>query len=298
MSLERIQQAIWYMEEHLLENISYVETAEAVHMSSFDFHRTFRFITGMTANEYIRSRRLALAAQELQSTDIPVIEAAYKYGYESPESFSRAFARFHGSTPRQARQNGAKLRLFNPLVIKIILEGGCVMDYRLEHREGQRFLVQARAFPNEVVDDENDRSIPAFWEECSRDGRIQAMAALCREGKRDLYGLCDPLHSTGTHFNYSIGVLLDEEAEKNNSGRLTQLLDSGYALLETKPADYAVFKCLGPNADCIGETWSKFFKEFCPQTGYVQTEEADYELYRENGEEGVFCELWIPVRKK
>lgn len=91
-------------------------------MSGYQFHRTFSFITGMTTNEYIRKRRLTLAAQELQTTDISVIDAAYKYGYESPEGFSKAFSRFHGSTPKQAKKKGATLHLFNPLVIKIILE--------------------------------------------------------------------------------------------------------------------------------------------------------------------------------
>ena len=121
MSIQLIQQAICYMEEHLYEDIDYAEVAKSVHMSSYNFHRTFSFIVGMTANEYIRNRRLTLAAQELQTTDISVIDAAYKYGYESPESFSKAFSRFHGATPKQAKRKGTKLHLFNPLVIKIIL---------------------------------------------------------------------------------------------------------------------------------------------------------------------------------
>ena len=134
MSILLIQQAICYMEEHIYEDINYTDVARSIHMSNYNFHRTFSFIAGMTANEYIRCRRLTLAAQELQTTDLSVIDAAYKYGYESPESFSKAFSRFHGSTPKQAKKPGAKLHLFNPLVIKIITEGGSVMDYRFEHR--------------------------------------------------------------------------------------------------------------------------------------------------------------------
>ncbi len=133
MPLHLIQQAISYMEEHICENINYVAAAKSVHMSGYDFHRAFRFLTGMTATEYIRNRRLTLAAQELQSTSAPVIAIAHKYGYESPESFSKAFLRFHGSTPKQAQKKGAKLHLFNPLVIKITVKGGSIMDYRMEH---------------------------------------------------------------------------------------------------------------------------------------------------------------------
>lgn len=74
-SIQLLQQAICYMEEHLFEDISYVDAAKHVCMSGYHFHRTFRFLTGMTANEYIRNRRLSLAGQELQTTDISVLRA-------------------------------------------------------------------------------------------------------------------------------------------------------------------------------------------------------------------------------
>lgn len=189
MSIQLIQQAINYMEEHICEDMNYADVAKSIHMSSYNFHRTFSFIVGMTANEYIRSRRLTLAAQELQETDLSVIDAAYKYGYDSPESFSKAFSRFHGSTPKQAKKPGAPLHLFNPLVIKIITEGGSIMDYRMEHRESQQFLALVRAFPSENINDDNDHSIPDFWTECAEKGLFESMKLLRPEGKRDLYGL-------------------------------------------------------------------------------------------------------------
>lgn len=294
MSIQLIQQAICYMEEHICENINYAEVAKSVHMSSYNFHRTFSFIVGMTANEYIRKRRLTLAAQELQTTDISVIDAACKYGYESPESFSKAFSRFHGSTPKQAKQKGTKLHLFNPLVIKIILEGGSIMDYRIEHRERQQFIALVKAFPNEISNDDNDHSIPEFWTECSEKNLIEPMRVLRSEGKRDLYGLCSPLRDSETHFNYGIGIMIDEDTDTTKLEHFTQ---NGYSIWEAEPADYAVFKCYGPDGDCLGETWSKFFKEFVPQTGYTQTDDTDYEIYFENGESGLFCELWVPVKK-
>ncbi|MDE6747505.1 MAG: AraC family transcriptional regulator [Lachnospiraceae bacterium] len=294
MSIQLIQQAICYMEEHICENISYAEVAKSVHMSNYNFHRTFSFIVGMTANEYIRKRRLTLAAQELQTTDISVIDAAYKYGYESPESFSKAFSRFHGSTPKQAKKKGTKLHLFNPLVIKIILEGGSIMDYRIEHRERQQFIALVRAFPNEISNDDDDHSIPDFWTECSEKNLIEPMRLLRTEGKRDLYGLCSPVRDSETHFNYGIGIMIDENTDTTKLEHFTQ---NGYSIWEAEPADYAVFKCFGPDGDCLGETWSKFFKEFVPQTGYTQTDDTDYEIYFEKGESGLFCELWVPVKK-
>lgn len=294
MSIQLMQQAICYIEEHICENINYADVAKNVHMSSYNFHRTFSFIVGMTANEYIRKRRLTLAAMELQTTDISVIDAAYKYGYESPESFSKAFSRFHGSTPKQAKRKGTKLHLFNPLVIKIIVEGGSIMDYKIEHRESQKFIALVKAFPNEIINDDNDHSIPDFWTECSEKNLIEPMKLLRTEGKRDLYGLCSPVKDRETHFNYGIGIMVDENTE---IAKLEQFIKNGYSIWETESADYAVFKCFGSDGNCLGETWNKFFKEFIPQTGYIQTDDTDYEIYFEKGESGLFCELWVPVKQ-
>lgn len=290
-----LQQAICYMEQHLLEDINYEDVAKSIYMSSYNFHRTFSIMAGMTANEYIRSRRLSLAGQELQQTDISVIDAAYKYGYDTPESFSKAFSRFHGVSPRQAKRKGAILHLFNPLVIKIIVKGGSIMNYRIENQGSQKFIAMVKSFPNESINDESDHSIPDFWGECHEKNRVEPMLSLRPQGKRDLYGLCSPTEKNETHFHYGIGVLIDGETD---TSKLDALLADGYSLWETKPMDYAVFKCIGENGDCISETWSKFFKEFVPQTGYVQTDDTDYEIYYEKGGEGLFCELWIPVRKE
>ena len=292
MSIQWIQQAINYMELHMCEDIHYEDVARHVHMSNYNFHRTFSFVTGMTANEYIRSRRLTLAAQELQTTDISVIDAAFKYGYESPESFSKAFSRFHGSTPKQAKLNGARLHLFNPLLIKIILEGGSVMDYRMEHKKQQQFVAMVRDFPNEIINDDDDHSVSDFWAECYKRDLIEPMRQLRADGKKDLYGLCSPARDNETHFKYGIGVFIDEDTDRTGVQRL---LEKGYTKWKTEPADYAVFQCMGADGDCISETWSKFYKEFLPQTGYEQTDETDYEIYYEKGESGLFCELWIPV---
>lgn len=284
-----LQQAINFMEEHLLEDITYVDAARSVHMSGYSFHRVFSFTVGMTANEYIRSRRLSLAGQELQGAGISVIEAAYKYGYESPESFSKAFSKFHGSTPRQAKRKGARIRLFDPLVIEITIGGGNMMEYRIEHREGQRFIAVKRAYSNEGSLDSDGRGIPELWQECSEKGLIRAMQELCAPGARDLYGLCGPVRDSETHFWYGVGVKADEGIEPPGGE---------YTVWETEPADYAVFRCMGPDGECIGEAWDRFFKEFCPQTGYTQTDAADYELYFERSEPGLFCELWVPVVKE
>lgn len=116
------------MEENILEKISYEDAARHVHLSNYHFHRMFSMMTGMTANEYIRNRRLSMAGQELALSNQKVIDIAYKYGYESPESFAKAFSRFHRVSPQMAKHPGIQLQSFNRLVIKIKLEGGTVME--------------------------------------------------------------------------------------------------------------------------------------------------------------------------
>lgn len=168
------------------------------------------------------------------------------------------------------------------------------MDYRMEHRKQQQFIAMVRAFPNEIINDDNDHSIPDFWTECYEKNLIEPMKQLRAGGKRDLYGLCTPMRDGETHFRYGIGVLVDGDTDMAGVQRM---VEDGYSMWKTEPVDYAVFRCMGSDGDCIGETWSKFFKEFSPQTGYVQTDDTDYELYYENGESGLFCELWVPVRR-
>lgn len=119
------------MERNLLEDISYEDVAKEVYMSNYHFHRIFSMIVGITATEYIKNRRLSMAGQEISLSDIKVIDIAMKYGYESPESFSKAFTRFHGICPNVARTSGIQLKSFNRLIIKIKLEGGTIMDFEL-----------------------------------------------------------------------------------------------------------------------------------------------------------------------
>ena len=175
------------------------------------------------------------------------------------------------------------------------MEGGSIMDYRMEQKGPQKFLTLVKAFPNEIINDDNDHSISDFWTDCDEKNLIAPMKSLRAKGKQDLYGLCSPTKDTETHFNYGIGILIDENTDMS---QVDKFLENGYSIWETEPASYAVFQCIGPDGDCLGETWSKFYKEFSPQTGYIQTEDTDYEIYFEKGEKDLFCELWIPVKKQ
>ncbi len=130
-----IQHAIDYIEDNLTETIDYEEVAKKCYSSSYHFQRVFSILCGFTLCEYIRSRRLTLAGRELATTNAKVIDVAMKYGYESPDSFAKAFQKFHGILPSQARNNGSILKSFSRLVLKFSLEGGTAMNYRIEDKE-------------------------------------------------------------------------------------------------------------------------------------------------------------------
>ena len=290
-----MQKAICYIEAHLLEDVNYEDVAEQVHISGYEFHRAFSFLTGMTVHAYIRSRRLSLAGQEVLETDARITDIGARYGYETPESFTKAFTRFHGVAPRVARAKSAKLVMFNPLVIKLTVEGGKSMDYRIVQTKKQRFLATVGRFLNEIINDEGNHDIPDFWDTCRERGMIRQLLDLRPAGKKDLYGLCAPTKAGEDTFGYGIGILLDAETGDFDPETMEK---AGYSLWDVKPGTYAVFDCVGSDGDCITETWAKFYKEFLPQMGYEAAEETDYEIYPEQGRPGVFCELWIPVRKK
>ena len=288
-----IQKAISYIEEHLLEPINLKDISRHVNTSSYEFHRTFSFLTGMTVSSYIRNRRLSLAGIEISNSNCKIVDLAYKYGYETPESFTKAFTRFHGVAPKYAKENSVKLVLFNPLIIKLFIEGGKSMDYKIMQTKKQQFIAIVERFSNEIINDNDNHDIPDFWSKCQKDQTIDKLLSL-RKNKKDLYGLCSPAKKDETTFEYGIGILLDENTITLNQEELNK---SNLRIWDVKEGTYVVFECLGEDGDCISQTWEKFYKEFLPQTGYKVLEETDYEIYLDNGKPGVFCELWIPIKK-
>ncbi|WP_164170502.1 helix-turn-helix domain-containing protein, partial [Ruminococcus flavefaciens] len=271
-----MQQAITYMEEHLLEDVNYEDVAKQIYISNYEFHRAFSFLTGMTANAYIRSRRLSLAAREIVETDASITEIALKYGYDTPEGFTKAFTRFHGIAPKFARDGAAKLKLFNPLVIKISVEGGKTMDYKIVQTKAQKFIALVRSFKNEIINDDENHEIPDFWAECNEKQMLGPLYMLRPDGKRDLYGLCTPTCEGSETFEYGIGIIADEDTAQYDEKELKK---AGFRIWDVKPGTYVVFECIGDDGDCISDTWAKFYKEFLPQMGYEAEEETDYEKY-------------------
>ena len=293
--IESLQKAITYMEEHLFEDINYEDVARQVHISSYEFHRAFSFVTGMTANAYIRNRRLSLAGNELVKSDARITDLAMKYGYDTPESFTKAFTRFHGIAPKTAREQAGKLVFFNPLTITLDVKGGKSMDYRIVQTKEKKFLALVREFSNEIINDEANHDVADFWGECNSNQMLSPIWMLREDGKRDLYGLCSPTTEGKDTFEYGIGIIIDEDTADFDQAELEK---KGFVIWDVNPGTYVVFDCVGENGDCITQTWSMFYKEFLPQMGYEASQETDYELYYDGTRPDIFCELWIPISKK
>ncbi|MCC5893990.1 MAG: AraC family transcriptional regulator [Alkalibacterium sp.] len=282
-----IQEAIQYMEDHLLEDISYKEVASHVYLSAFHFQRIFSLITDLTPGEYMRNRRLSMAGQEITLSDSKIIDLAFKYGYESPESFSRAFTRFHGVSPSKAKKADIQLNSFNRLVIKLTTEGGMIVNYRIVERKPFRLIAKVEQFKNESIDESGEEinEIPGFWE---RSMKSNVFDILKEHSSTDgLYGVCAPISGGSDYFDYGIGMVYDGSP-----------VPEGYHVWNVTPTMWAVFACIGDTPACIGETWEKIFKEFLPGSEYQMLEDTDFEYYPAQSEDHLFCEIWIPVKKK
>ena len=283
-----IQNAINYIEEHLTEEINYDKVAEEAACSSFYFQRIFGVLCDISLGEYIRNRRLTLAGNELNVSDIKVIDIALKYGYESPESFTRAFSKFHGITPSEAKKNGSKLRSFSRLSVKITLSGGSMMDYKIVEKEAFEIIEKVEA--HSIENDVNAKSIPDFWTKSHNDGTVKTLLENTTD-RTFIFGVCYGNNSDcAKTFDYSIGAVYNPKTA----------VPKGFRKNIIPARTWAIFECKGAMPKAMQDMWHKITSEFFPTSGYQPTYEMDIEAYTEGdmGESDYRSEIWIPVVKK
>lgn len=289
--IKGIQRALDYVEAHITEPIDFEETAKRAYSSSFHFQRVFSILCGFTLGDYIRMRRLSLAGNELASSELKVIDAALKYGYDSPESFSRAFARFHGISPSLARQNGSALKSFTALSVKLTLDGGTIMDYRMEHREAFQIICKKKQVSSKQ--ELTSREISDFWGQCNKDDTIRI---LCKYMEKDnVFKNCVVGASFGgdakdSQFPYAIGV--------HYNGMPIE--EEGYSVEEIPAHTYVVFPCVGKMPESFQVLYQKIYCEFFPASEYQPCGGTDFEVYPSadvNSPE-YSCEVWVAVEKK
>jgi len=129
--IDDTQKAINFIEDNLLENITPEDVSNDIHISTDYFQRTFAIVTGLSISEYIRNRRLTLAGDDVKNSQAKIIDISQKFCYDTPESFTKAFTRFHGVTPTTLRADGTTPAHFAPLSIKIYIKGGFGMKRKI-----------------------------------------------------------------------------------------------------------------------------------------------------------------------
>lgn len=282
--VQSISCAIEYMEAHITEEMTVEDIARQVHVSPFYFQKGFRLLCGLTIAEYMRSRRLALAGNEIAAGKMKVIDAALKYGYDSPDSFSKAFTRFHGVTPSMAQKNSTMLKSFAPLKIKISLEGGYVMDYRITKKESFTVLGVSKKFHYE----EAAGKVSAFWKEHYEKGNG---AYVC-----GMFGVNIDEKMGGDEFEYLIADVYHPAVD----------IPEGFVTKTIPAFTWAVFPCQGPVSKSLQNVNHKIFSEWLPAlkeyefaAGYCVEMYEDAKKYPKGTEdENYYCEIWIPIKKK
>ena len=293
-----IQKAIDYIEENITEEIDYEKVAAESFSSSYHFQRVFSILCGYTLGEYIRLRRLSLAGAELANGKEKVIDIALKYGYDSPDSFAKAFQKFHGITPSQARADGSMLKSFSRLSIKISLEGGKTMNYRIEEKGEMILTGYKRRFsgiPGERMEQEKEMYV-----------KTRPLQYVLQRLSGDIIKNFDIITNIDDEgYDFYIASQLNEYCRNNlnKDGVLGEEFAKYYENITIPPCTYAVFeteKCAYPTTIFL-DLRRKIASEWLPNSGY-QLKDAP-ELVVTHWFEGEkhnqrYRELWIPIEKK
>lgn len=288
--IQGIQRAIDYVEANITEEIDFEDVAKQAYSSSFHFQRVFGILCGLSLGDYIRTRRLSLAGEELSKGNARIIDIALKYGYDTPESFSRAFTRFHGITPSEAK-HGGNVRIFTPLSVKLTLTGGSKMDYRIERRDEFQ-VVCKRKRVGKPQSASATQEITSMWQEYGANGTLERLISYIPKNPmmKGLLGICFSSELNAKQFPYGIGVEYD--------GRK---VDSDMEIVTVPANTYAVFTSKGKMPDAFVETYNRIVTEFFPQSSqYDYAENVEFEVYSsaDTSDPNYKCEIWIAVNEK
>ncbi len=276
--------ALEYIEEHINEPLNSETIAKVALCSKYHFLRTFTMLSNITLGEYIRHRRLSLAAKDLILTNQKIHHIAYKYGYESPEAFCKAFKRLHGITPSEARKKKAALKAIPPLYFQISIKGEKRMDYKILTKDTFQLVGLSRAVTTK--NQQNYTIVPNFWKDVCQNGALQKMKATTDT----TYGVCYDYNSEQEEFRYLIGI----------EGQPIDKLKN-YEVLDIPAATWAIFDSVGPMPHTIQNIWKRIFSEWFPATQYEHANnvpELEVYLPGDPQSENYRCEIWIPIVEK
>lgn len=281
--VKAISTAIEYIESNITDDISAEDIARQVHISSFYFQKGFSLLCGYTVTEYIRFRRLALAAGEL-TDGAKVIDTAIKYCYDSPDSFAKAFYRFHGVAPSVVQKNSSIIKAFAPLKISLSLKGGKSMDYRIVKKGSFAVIGSVKSFS---YDDANTE-IPQYWREHCESGKNKYVCGMFGVNIDESMGM--------NKFEYMIADVYNPSVD----------IPEGFETRVIPAFMWAVFPIKGSLPDALQGVNKKIFSEWLPALGdYEFAAGYSIEMYSDPREfpkgtddENYYSEIWIPIKKK
>ena len=279
--IERLNGAINYIEEHLGEEINLNEASKIACCSKYHFQRMFAYMADIPLSEYMRRRRMSLAAVDLQSGDNKVIDVALKYGYDSPTAFNRAFKNIHGIAPSQAKEKGVVLKAFPPISFRITIKGDSEMNYRIEKKEAFRIVGVSSPLEKEI--EKNFEIVPTMWANVASSGMIAQLAMMMDSELKGLLGVSSC--NEAEDWKYYIAVAS------------TKSLPDGIEEYIIPSATWAIFTGEGTNQS-IQDLEKRIVTEWLPTSGYEYGNAPDIEVYLNPDPQNAKYEVWIPVMRK
>ncbi len=287
--LKNMNDAMKYIEENLTNEIDFKMVARLARCSEYHFKRMFSFLAGIPLSEYIRRRRLSLAAFELINSNLKIIDVALKYGYHSPDSFTRAFQNLHGVTPSEAKMKGQPLKAYPQMTFQLTIRGGNEMNYRIEEKERFNIVGIMKRVP--IIFEGENPEITAMWK------------SLTMENIEQLKNLSnvEPAGMIQASTNFSEGRMEEKgELDQYIGVATTEACPVDFSKLEVPALTWAIFESTGPFPRTLQETWGKIYSEWFPSSGYQVTEGPEILSIKSKDltSPSVKCEIWIPVSKK
>jgi AraC family transcriptional regulator len=263
--------------------------ARVAYCSEFHFKRMFSFLAGIPLSEYIRRRRLTLAAFELKDSNVKVIDIAMKYGYQSPDSFSRAFQSLHGITPSEARNNGHSLKAFPRMTFQLTIEGVNELNYRIVKKDPLKIVGIMKRVP--IIFNGVNPEIAAMWQSLDMK-TIDTLKALSN---------VEPMGLLSASVNFSEGRM-EEKGELDHyiGVATTKEYPEHLTALEVPASTWAVFEAVGPFPDTLQNVWGRIYSEWFPSSNYEQAQGPEI-LWNESKDVSsptFKSEIWIPVQKR
>jgi AraC family transcriptional regulator len=287
--LKSMNRALKYIEENLTNDIDFQEAAKLAFCSEYHFKRMFSFLAGISLSEYIRRRRLTLAAFELKDSKVKVIDIAIKYGYNSPDSFARAFQNLHGINPSKARLNGHSLKAYPRMTFQLTIKGGNEMNYRIEEKEAFRIVGIKKRVP--IIFKGINPEIASMWESLDEKAinKLKELSNVAPSG----------LISASTNFSEG---RTEEKGELDHyiGAATTKQCPDNFSRLEVPASTWAVFESIGPFPDTLQEVWGRIYSEWFPSSNYEQIEgpEILWNEHKDVTSPSFKSEIWIPITKK